>query len=207
MNINKRIRPALIDPKVTNKLVRTLRKPDGEQWKPVKNFLQSFYSDWVEPHSLFFICLALFVIFLLYRYRTIQNQKYEAEMMREMGINDQTPKEKSDYDKLSLLILEAYKQQGHDRIEPLVKILPKHADRIRWYGYEESESDSTDKSSKKKRRKIPPAYRHLQNTLITGQGTNIQYGGQQSAPHTAPPAFAYPMYPYVGGTLLPSQAH
>lgn len=185
MNINKRIRPALVDSKITSKLVRTLKKPEVEHWKPVKNLLQTIYSDWIEPHSYFFICLALFIIFLLYRYRTIQNQKIEEEMMKEMGVSS----EKSDYDRYTEMVLAAYNQQEKQRIEPMVKILPKHADRIRWHS-DDSESESPAKRSKKRKDKLPPAYQYIQ------QPANMPNSG-----------FAYPMYPYVqGGTLLPAQS-
>lgn len=229
-NINKRIRPSLVDPKITSKLVRTLKKPEGENWKPVKNLLQTFYADWIVPHWVFFACLGLFIIFLLYRYRTIQNQKMEYDLYKGMGLQPHT--DQSDYDKLSKLVLEAYKHQDIHGIEPRVKILPKHADRMKWYGFDHnpmiddmsgSESDSVSDSDspavrknrkkKKKRSVVPPAYKHLNNwqhqlppQLQQQLQSQLQPPQPPQPPAPSHPSFAYPMYPYVsGGTLLPAQ--
>ncbi len=177
MNMNKRLKPNLIDSKVTDKISRTINPPKKDYWKPTRNVLYVFYSDYVQPNFYFFLFVVTVLLFLLYRYRIVQDQRAEENF--ETGTNhvgictDQfcenkpnyKANSKTDVQLYSDAVLDIYNKSKELSLEPRVRT-SKNNDRVEWAPAPGSKSGS--KSTSKS------------------------------------PKFAYPMFPFTkGGTLAP----
>lgn len=133
MNINKKLKPNLIDPKCRTKLTRTLNPPQQDYWKPTKNVLQTIYADYIRPNFWFFVFVAIILIFLLYRYRVIQNQRIEEKFMI-----DQNTKAKSSEHIYSDIALNIYDRQKVKSHEPRIDTSVPNT-QVRWAQIKEVE--------------------------------------------------------------------
>lgn len=140
MNINKNLKPNLVDPKYRIKISKTLNPPKPDYWKPTKNVFQLIYSDYIWPNIWFFICVFVIILLLLYRYRTIQNQKLEERFRATSNINPISKEDEiinilSNNDirnvNYSDIAINAYTQQKEKSAEPRINI-NKNTNRINW---------------------------------------------------------------------------
>ena len=169
MNINKRLKPDLLDPKYKDKITRTLTKPQRDYWKPTKNFFQSIYENYIQPNIYFFILLIIIIILLLCRYRMIQNQRIEEAFRIEQDVS---VSQQVNSATMSDIAMDIYRRSKEDATEPRIKI-EKNTSRVEWATPEKTFAQLQNAAAKKPLNK---------------------------------PQFAYPIYPYAKGTLLPPTA-
>ena len=135
MNINKRLKPNLLDPKCKIKITRTLNPPREDYWKPTKNVLQTIYADYIRPNFYFFLCLGIFFVFLMYRYRVIQNQRLEEQFNLTQDTKVESNENIITYSDIALNI---YNQQKEKSVEPRVNTdIPNN--RVKWAPIKEVE--------------------------------------------------------------------
>jgi len=134
MNINKRLKPNLLDPKCRTKITRTLNPPREDYWKPTKNVFQMVYADYIKPNFYFFLFVGVFCVFLLYRYRIIQNQRLEEKFILAQNTKTETNENILTYSDIALNI---YNQQKEKSVEPRVKTVANN--RINWAPVKERE--------------------------------------------------------------------
>lgn len=129
MNINKKLKPNLVDPKYRAKIGKTLNPPEDDYWKPTKNVAQTIYADYVRPNIWLFVLILAFLIFLLYRYRIIQNQRVEENLRSKKTQENYSPQNPTiDYSDIALHI---YNQQKEKSTEPKVNT-KRNTDRVNW---------------------------------------------------------------------------
>lgn len=75
MNVNKHVKPNLLDPIIEKKIVKTLNGPDNDYWAPAKTTAASFFDTYIRPHIVLVIFIALIILFLIYRYRMIKSDR------------------------------------------------------------------------------------------------------------------------------------
>jgi hypothetical protein len=118
MNINKRLKPNLVDSKFTDKITRTLTQPQRDYWKPAKNLLQRIYQDWIEPNFYFFVFLFAILLFLLCRYRMIQTERLEKEIAGDFYEAPKNSKDDVDLSAFSDMFIKEYTRSKEQSIEP-----------------------------------------------------------------------------------------
>jgi hypothetical protein len=135
MNINRKLKPDLVDQKFTNKISRTLNQPKKDYWKPTKNFFQQIYADWIEPNFYFFAFALFILLLLLCRYRMIQTERLEEQMMEMSGYT--SPKAnintESDESQLANIVMGTYHKSKEMYVEPKINT-NKYTDRVTWAG-------------------------------------------------------------------------
>jgi hypothetical protein len=83
MNI-KPLKPNLVDPIMTQKIVKTLKPPTEDYWGPTKNLAQNFYQRFIKPNIYLLLFILLIIIILLFRYRSIKLERENREYMEAM---------------------------------------------------------------------------------------------------------------------------
>lgn len=202
MNINKHIKPNLIDTKITNKISRTLNHPQKDYWKPTKNFLQKIYADWIEPNFYFFFFLFVIIILLLCRYRMIQNQRIELMMSdpiyNENKINQNQDLSQNFVQNTALnnnkssdaspanILLNIYDKSKDLALEPKINT-SKRLERVEW-----ADPNSAETYEKMHGINLVPKNNEMKKKKNSDKFDDFAYGS----------SLAYPMYPYVkGGTF------
>lgn len=185
MNMNRRIKPNLVDPKISRKISRTINPPKKDYWAPTKSTLQSFYETYIRPNFYFFLFIFVLICFLLYRYRIVQDERLEQELVpapvpeyfhveQNQSVNTNPAKiyTKSYTD----LLLDVYSKSKELSYEPKINT-SKKTNRVDWAP-----------QNKKINLNSNP---HLNMNPNLNPNPNLK------------PKFAYPMYPFVkGGSLL-----
>ncbi len=159
MNINKRLRPNLLDPVIEKKIIKTLKPIQPDYWAPTKNKIQSIYLNFIKPNIFLLLFIFFIILLLIYRYQTTKKDREKRELEKNYENLDDDNKNNSIKNKMpkkeineyTNLLLQLYNHQKENLREPLAK-----------------------KSSKSK--------------------------------YTMSPKHAYPMYPYDGGSLAPSNS-
>jgi hypothetical protein len=128
MNINQRLKPNLVDPKYKAKISRTLNPPQNDYWKPTKNVAQTIWADYIRPNVWFFVFLVFVLVLLLYRYRTIQNQRMEESFITEPKPEINLDEKLLDY---SDVALDIYHHQKECAVEPKTNTNSKKS-RVKW---------------------------------------------------------------------------
>lgn len=75
MNVDKRIKPALVDPIIRQKIIKTIKPSKVNYWAPTKNTAEYFYEDYIRPNLFSVILIGIFVMILIYRYAMTQKDK------------------------------------------------------------------------------------------------------------------------------------
>ena len=183
--MNKPLKPNLLDPLLTQKIVKTLKPQTQDYWGPTKNFAQTIYQKIIKPNIYFFLFILFIIIVLLFRYRNIKLERENREYMTtttNINASVYSPYQSvySGDKNLSNMLLQGnlfnlpdadmavllYEQQKELLREPKLKRSGK---------YRLNESDSDSKSKK----------------------VRSDYGSSDTKP-----GFAYPVYPnFPGGTL------
>ena len=127
MNMNRRIKPNLIDPKITRKISRTINPPEKDYWGPTKSTAQAFYENYIKPNFYFFILVILFICFLIYRYRIVQDQRFESEYidMEQLPLEPAKPITYTD------MLMDIYKTSKELSYEPKINT-SKRTNRVEW---------------------------------------------------------------------------
>lgn len=127
MNINKKLKPNLVDPKYRLKINKTLNPPKQDYWKPTKNVLQMVYSDYVLPNIWIIIFIFVILLLLLCRYRMVQNQKLEEafKLVQDTQVRTDETINYSD------IAINAYNQQKEKSAEPRINTT-KNTNRVNW---------------------------------------------------------------------------
>lgn len=112
MNINKRLKPNLIDPIMEQKIIKTLKPPD--YWAPTKNVFNEFYKDYIRPNMVLIIIIIFICMLLFYRYWTIKNERINEPPKKAQPILQYPTLNKSQSD----LLLEYYYKQKEASLEP-----------------------------------------------------------------------------------------
>jgi hypothetical protein len=72
----KNNRYQLIDDEQVQQYVNELTPPPkADYWAPAKSGAKSFYEKWIKPNILPIVLIILFILFLIYRYKTTQKEK------------------------------------------------------------------------------------------------------------------------------------
>lgn len=115
MNINKRLKPNLIDPIMEQKIIKTLKPAD--YWAPTKNVLHDFYKDYIKPNIILIIIIIFICMLLFYRYWTIKNERINEPSKKPQPILKYQTLNKNQSD----LLLEYYYKQKEASLEPKPK--------------------------------------------------------------------------------------
>jgi len=108
MNIDKHIKPKLVDPQIRQKIIKTIKPSKVNYWEPTKNVAQYFYEDYIRPNLFSVILIGIFVMILIYRYTLTQKKK----LIQNFDKDDH--KKNPDYDMAMLL----YNYQKEMSLEP-----------------------------------------------------------------------------------------
>src|ERR1700747_2600400 len=102
-----KIKPNLIESKVDNKINEIINKHKEEDyWEPTKTAFEVFYDNYIKGHGTMIFFIVLTIIFLLYRYRMIQNDKIN-KMLNNEYVSD---KKKINYTEQKLIeLIDEYK--------------------------------------------------------------------------------------------------
>ena len=77
------LKPNLLDPALSQKIVRTLKPPREDYWKPTKNFAQTIYQQYIIPNIYIILFVIVLLIILFYRYRSIKTER-DKKILEEM---------------------------------------------------------------------------------------------------------------------------
>lgn len=80
--MNKTLKPNLIDPLLTNRIVKTLKPATQDYWGPTRNLAQNVYQKFIKPNIYFFLFILFIIIVLLFRYRSIKLEREHKEYDR-----------------------------------------------------------------------------------------------------------------------------
>ena len=144
MNNNKHLKPNLIDPLIERKIMKTLKPPENDYWKPAKSSFKSFFEVYVKPNIGLVIMIVIIIIFLIYRYRIIQKEREARELEMtykkiygiEIPVNNQIQqnnqnkiqqKNTAEINEYTDLLLQLYNQQKEKLREPRIKNQTKFA--------------------------------------------------------------------------------
>lgn len=75
MNYNKHIKPNLLEPIISKKIIRTLNPPKEDYWEPTKNTMTQFYHNYIFPNILLILFIIFVLILLFYRYRITKKER------------------------------------------------------------------------------------------------------------------------------------
>ena len=137
MNINKRLKPNLVDPIIGQKIVKTLKPLKEDYWEPTRNIAKSFYNDYIKPNFGVVIFIIIIIILLIYRYRVIKSTR-ENKLINKPNnppanttiCNKNNCKDGScaiqqnnanDIDEYSDALIQLYNQQKENSREPKIK--------------------------------------------------------------------------------------
>ena len=131
MNINKRLKPNLVDPIIGQKILKTLKPPKEDYWEPTRNVAKSFYNDYIKPNFGLIIFIIIIIILLIYRYRVIKsdrenksNTKQPANSAHQNNVrqnNEQQKNTDQNLEDYSKLLIQYYNQQKENSREPKIK--------------------------------------------------------------------------------------
>jgi hypothetical protein len=173
--MNKPLKPNLIDPSITQKIVNTLRPHKSDYWGPAKDLLYSFYKKIIIPN----IYIVLFIIFillvLLFRYRNVQMEREDKEYDDNNKIKTVSTTQYNLNKHVEPIIDEAitmYENEKELSREPHIKQIDKRKwhDRYKWNRYrykdihhsssnsESSESESEQSDSESSTQSTRPYY-------------------------------------------------
>jgi hypothetical protein len=88
MNIDKRIKPALVDPLIRQKIIKTIKPSKINYWAPTKNTAQYFYEDYIRPNLFSVVLIGIFLMILIYRYTLTQKDKLLREFNNEEKVKN-----------------------------------------------------------------------------------------------------------------------
>jgi hypothetical protein len=124
MNNYKHLKPNLLDPIIKKKIIKTLKLPVNDYWAPVKSGLKSFIENYIKPNIGLVVFIILIIIFLIYRYRTIKEEKKNTygtnappENKKQLH-SDTNGHETNEY---TDLLLQLYNSQKENLREPPIK--------------------------------------------------------------------------------------
>ena len=181
MNINKRLKPNLVDPIVVQKIVRTLNPPKQDYWEPTKNVMHSFYTNYIKTNFGLIIVIIIICIFLVYRYRVIKSKR-ENEPITKKQINCQ--QQQNCQSQQNFQPLDNCPQQQNCQSQQNCQLQQNSDPNI-----EEYKKLLVTLYNKQKEDLREPPIKNFNKRMIPAQA----------------PRLAYPMYAYVpGGSLAPS---
>ena len=136
MNNNKRLKPNLVDPIMSKRIIKTLAPEKPDYWAPTKNGLRSFYNNFIKKNIAFVIIVILFILFLIHRYRSIKKDRddkiienIDADVMcppvpvvnTNTSINSSGKKKDASTDEYTKLLLQYYNYEKESAREPVIK--------------------------------------------------------------------------------------
>lgn len=68
-------KPSLLDPKIEQRIIRTLNPPVGDYWQPAKSGFGDFFQKYIKPNITIVIVICIIALFLIYRYHSVKKEK------------------------------------------------------------------------------------------------------------------------------------
>lgn len=132
MNNNKRLKPNLVDPIMSKRIIKTLAPEKPDYWAPTKNSLRSFYNNFIKKNVAFVIIVIFFILFLIYRYRSIKKDREEkfienidtsanCPVVSDTNKNFSEKKNDAPMDEYTKLLLQYYNYEKESAREPVIK--------------------------------------------------------------------------------------
>ncbi|MEM3062060.1 MAG: hypothetical protein QW303_00750 [Nitrososphaerota archaeon] len=136
MNNYKRLKPNLLDPIVEQKIIKTLNPPKEDLWAPAKNSFRNFYQHYIRPNFWIIAIIITVGLLLFYRYRMIKFERENShiiwnhrEKMEQLTCSnlsskcsqdEHLPQDTKEYDKYARNLLQLYRQQKEEMLEPRI---------------------------------------------------------------------------------------
>jgi hypothetical protein len=140
--MNKHIKPNLLDPILSKKIIMTLNPPKEDYWEPAKNFSQILYQKYIRPNIMFIIFLLFVLLILFYRYRIVKTERdrknLEGIIVAEQSTDNynssisSTLQPDSTNDGYAQIAMLLYNSQKDASTEPKIRMPPNTSNRIEY---------------------------------------------------------------------------
>ena len=175
MNVNKNVRPDLLDPIVEKKIMKVLNPPVEDYWAPAKTGLRGFYHNYIRPNVWLLVFIVIIILILYYRYRKVKADR-----------------EKEQYEDLK-----TYNSHHVGGTNTLFGDYKQAAKKYSSPKYNRSKYNTNHKS-----KEYTDFLVDLYNANKEKLREPLQIQPQIQPRIQSQPQLAYPMYPYQGGTLI-----
>lgn len=120
MNVNKPLKPNLLNLEFEKKVIRTLSSNQVDYWAPVKKESKNFYQNYIRKNIYLVILIVIIIILLIYRYFTTK-KKRETNKIEQILEKEPYVNQYIDPSPYTDLLLELYNQDKEKAIEPKIK--------------------------------------------------------------------------------------
>lgn len=118
MNNSKHLKPNLVDPLISKKIIKTLDTSKENYWEPAKNSFWSFYQNYIRPNIFLIIVIIVILILLLFRYRIIKNNRETKTTNTPIIQHQPTSKKSTDTQEYADLMMHLYNHHKEILREP-----------------------------------------------------------------------------------------